>query len=61
MICVSSSAPENLICFTPSGAHARHASEECVSREGVSGCVHTRLACAVASGDAAWGPALATS
>ena len=44
-----------------SGAHARHASEECVSREGVSGCVHTRLACAVASGDAAWGPALATS
>lgn len=61
MICDSSSAPENLICFTPSGAHARHASEEGVSREGVSECVHTRLACAVASIDAAWGRALATS
>ena len=52
---------ENHVCFTPSGAHPRHASEDFVSRVGVSWRVHTRLACAVASGDAAWGRALATS
>ena len=42
-------------------AHPRHASEDYVSPVGVSGHVHARLVCAVASGDAAWGRALATS
>ena len=33
----------NLICFTQSGAHPRHASEDCVSRGGVSWRVQARL------------------
>ena len=51
----------NLICFTQSGAHPRHASEDCVSRGGGQLARASEAQCAVASGDAAWGRALATS